>query len=106
MAQKWLGEGGEGGIGEGKSLGYSNIKWACMRERRKKRDKECMFLFLHVQLTHITTREQLIIAVNPFQRGSGQTRRCEPSHDSNSWCSVADLPSRKLNKSQTCSPHS
>ena len=47
MAQKWLGEGGEGGIGEGKSLGYSNIKWACMRERQKKRDKECMFLFLH-----------------------------------------------------------
>ena len=36
MAPKRLGEGGEGGIGEGKSLGYSNIKWACMRGRRAK----------------------------------------------------------------------
>lgn len=52
MAQKWLGEGEEGGIGEGKSLGYSNIKWKCMRERDRKREIKSVCVFFSMCSLH------------------------------------------------------
>lgn len=58
------------GGGGGKSLGYSNIKWASMRETETERERVCV-----CACSHITIREQLIHAINPFHRGSEQTSR-------------------------------